>query len=50
MTEDGSESGRTAVSTLQPQTSILNGSNIHGEEDIKRFDVLKYYDENLQPG
>lgn len=51
MTEaDGSESGRTAVSTMQPQTSILNGTGFHGEENMKRFDVLRYYDENLPAG
>ena len=51
MTEaDGSESSRTALSNMQPQTSILNGSGIHGDEYMKRFDVLRYYDEHLPAG
>jgi hypothetical protein len=51
MTEaDGSDSARTAVSAMLPQSSILNGSGIHGEENMKKFDVLRYYDDHLQAG
>lgn len=31
-------------------SSILNSTRLHGEEDMKRFDVLKYYDEHISAG
>jgi len=31
-------------------SSILNMPSLQGEEDMKRFDVLKYYDEHLSAG
>ena len=40
----GDDTSRTAGS------SILNMPSLQGEEDMKRFDVLKYYDEHLSAG
>jgi hypothetical protein len=40
----------TADDTSGLGSSILNMPSLHGEEDMKRFDVLKYYDDHLIAG
>lgn len=40
----------TADDTSCVGSSILNMPSLHGEEDMKRFDVLKYYDDHLIAG